>query len=193
MLSLKGTAERPITIRAAGDGEVVFDGDGCQRLFDLMACEHRIFDGLAIRNADIAMFAGQKNVLGATALTVRNCRFKDVGTGVTTEYAGSKNFYIADNVFLRRDDHHRLTGWSNPGIYSAHPLRSYFAVKVYGSGHVICHNAIAYLHDGICISTYGKPEPEQDRKALAIDLYNNDIHMSGDDFIETDAACTTFA
>jgi hypothetical protein len=53
-----------------------------------MACEHHIFDGLTIRNADIAMFAGQKNVLGATALTVRNCRFKDVGIGVTAEYAG---------------------------------------------------------------------------------------------------------
>ena len=27
-LTLKGTAEKPITIKAAGDGEVIFDGDG---------------------------------------------------------------------------------------------------------------------------------------------------------------------
>ena len=186
VLSLKGTPERPIVIRAAGDGEVIFDGNGCHRLFDVMASEYHIFEGLTIRNTDIAFFAGHKDVLGAVGLTVRNCRIEDVGIGVTTEYAGSKGFYVADNIFLGRDDRFRLIGWSNPGIYGPHPLRSYYAVKVYGSGHVVCHNAIAYFHDGICISTYGTPEPEQERKAVAIDFYNNDIHMSGDDFIETD-------
>jgi hypothetical protein len=49
---------------------------------------------------------------------------------------------------------------------------------------VVCHNAVAYFHDGITISTYGTPEP--DRKAVSIDFYNNDIHLVGDDFIETD-------
>jgi hypothetical protein len=186
VLSLKGTPDRPIVIRAAGDGEVIFDGDGCHRLFDVMGAEYHIFDGLTIRDTDVAFFAGQKDVAGAKGLTVRNCRFENIGIGVTTEYAGSKDFYIADNVFLGRDDRFRLIGWSNPGIYGPHPLRSYYAVKVYGSGHVVCHNAIAYFHDGICISTYGTPEPEEGRRAVAIDFYNNDIHMSGDDFIETD-------
>ncbi|MGH9674454.1 MAG: hypothetical protein ACRD44_14840, partial [Bryobacteraceae bacterium] len=185
-LSLKGTPDKPIVIRAAGDGEVIFDGNGNHRLFDVMASEYHIFEGLTIRNTDIAFFAGQKEVLGAKGLAVRNCRLEDIGIGVTTEYAGSKDFYIADNVFLGRDDRMRLIGWSNPGIYGAHPLRSYFAVKVYGSGHVVAHNAIAYFHDGISVSTYGTPEPEDDRKAVAIDIYNNDIHMCGDDFIETD-------
>jgi hypothetical protein len=186
VLSLKGTPERPIVIRAAGDGEVIFDGNGCHRLFDVMASEHHIFEGLTIRNTDIAFFAGQKEVMGAKGLTVRNCRIEDVGIGVTTEYAGSTNFYIADNVFLGRADRFRLIGWSNPGIYGPHPLLSYFAVKVYGSGHVIAYNAVAYFHDAIDISTYGTPEPEQELKAVAIDIYNNDMHMSGDDFIEAD-------
>lgn len=186
VLTLKGTPEAPITIRAAGDGEVIFDGNGCHRLFDVMATEHHIFEGLTIRNTDVAFFAGHKDVLGAKGLTIRRCRFEDIGIGVTTEYAGSKDFYIADNVFLGRDDRFRLIGWSNPGIYGPHPLRSYYAVKVYGSGHVVCHNAIAYFHDGICISTYGTPEREDDRRAVSIDFYNNDIHMAGDDFIETD-------
>ncbi len=185
-LSLKGTAERPIVIQAAGDGEVIFDGNGCHRLFDVMASEHHILEGLTIRNADIGIFAGQKNVMGAKGLTVRHCRFEDVGVGITTEYAGSQNFYIADNVFLGRDDRMRLIGWSNPGIYGWHPLRSYYAVKVYGSGHVVCHNSIAYFHDALSISTYGTPEPQQELKAVAIDFYNNDMHMFGDDFIETD-------
>mgnify|MGYP003345313333 CR=1 FL=1 len=92
-LTLKGTPERPITIKAAGDGEVIFDGAGNHRLFDVMATRHHIFDGLTIRNTDVAIFAGQKEVLGAVGLTVRNCRFEEVGFGVWTENADSSDFY----------------------------------------------------------------------------------------------------
>ena len=38
-LTLDGTPERPITIAAAGDGEVVFDGDGNYNLFNVMGVE----------------------------------------------------------------------------------------------------------------------------------------------------------
>jgi hypothetical protein len=190
-LTLKGTSERPITIKAAGDGEVVFDGAGNHRLFDVMASAHHIFDGLTIRNTDVAIFAGQKEVTGAVALTVKNCRFENVGFGVWTEYAGSSDFYIADNLFIGREDRFRLVGWTGPlwasvGPYGSHELTSYYAVKVYGPGHVIAHNAIAYFHDGIGISTYGTPEPDPHRRASSIDIYGNDIHMMNDDFIETD-------
>src|SRR6185436_13488811 len=89
-LTLKGTAEKPITIKSAGDGEVIFDGAGNHRLFDVMASKYHIFDGLTIRNTDIGIFAGQKEV--------KNCRFENVGFGVWTEYAGSSDFYIADNL-----------------------------------------------------------------------------------------------
>jgi hypothetical protein len=185
-LSLKGTPDRPIVIKAAGDGEVIFDGAGAHRLFDVMGSEYNIFDGLTIRDTDIAFFAGQKAVAGAKGLTVRNCRIEDVGIGIISESAVSRDFFIMDNVFLGRLDRYRLIGWSNPGIYGPHPMLSYYAVKLYGQGHVIAHNAVAYFHDGIDISTYGTPEPEQEQKAVAIDIYNNDIHASGDDFIETD-------
>jgi len=146
---------------------------------------------LTIRNTDVGIFAGQKEVLGAVGLAVKNCRFENVGAGVFTEYAGSSDFYIADNLFLGRDDRFRLVGWTGPlwasaGPYGSHPLKSYYAVKVYGPGHVIAHNAIAYFHDGIGISTYGTPEQDPERRASSIDIYNNDMHMLGDDFIETD-------
>lgn len=36
-LSLKGTTEKPITIKGAGDGEVIFDGAGHHKLFDVRA------------------------------------------------------------------------------------------------------------------------------------------------------------
>jgi hypothetical protein len=190
-LTLKGTPEKPITIKAAGDGEVIFDGDGNHRLFDVMASQYHIFDGLTIRNTDVGIFAGQKEVTGAIGLTVKNCRFENVGFGVWTEYAGSSDFYIADNLFLGREDRMRLIGWTGPlwasaGAYGSHELKSYYAVKVYGPGHVIAHNAVAYFHDAIAISTYGTPEQDPGRRASSIDIYNNDIHLSNDDFIETD-------
>ncbi|MEO8269476.1 MAG: hypothetical protein ABI557_07150, partial [Aureliella sp.] len=106
-LTAAGTAEKPITITSAGDGEVIFDGDGNHRLFDCMASQYHIFDRLTLRNTDVAIFAGQKEVLGAVALTVKNCRFENVGFGVWTEFAGSSDFYIADNLFLGRDDRFR--------------------------------------------------------------------------------------
>jgi hypothetical protein len=186
LLTAKGTPDRPIVIRAAGDGEVIFDGDGAFRLFDVMAADYHIFEGLTIRNAEVAFWAGVKDVAGSKGLTVRNCRIENVGVGVTTQFAGSKDYYIADNIFLGRDDRHRVLGWANPGLYGAHPINSYYAVKVYGSGHVIAHNAVAFFHDGISVCTHGVPEPEQELKAVAIDIYNNDIHVTGDDFIEAD-------
>ncbi len=190
-LSLKGTAAKPITIKAAGDGEAIFDGAANHKLFDVMATHHHIFEGLTFRNTEVAIFAGEKEVMGAVALTVRNCRFEDVGVGVWTENADSRDFLISDNLFLGREDQMRLIGWNQvgqrtAGIYPSHQLRSFFAIKVYGPGHVIAHNAIAYFHDAICISTYGPPDADPERRASSIDIYNNDIHLTNDDFIESD-------
>jgi hypothetical protein len=186
VLTIDGTPEKPIVIKAAGDGEVIFDGNGCFRLFDVMAADYNYFEGITVRNTDIAFYAGLKEVLGSTGLVVRNCRMEDVGIGVTTEYAGSKNFYIADNVLIGRDDRYRVVGWANYGKYKPSPLRSYYGIKVYGQGHVICHNYLAYFHDGVCVSTYGRPPQASPEKAVSIDIYNNDIHLMVDDFIEAD-------
>ena len=44
-LTQSGTAERPIAIKAAGDGEVIFDGDGAENLFNLMAANYQLLRG----------------------------------------------------------------------------------------------------------------------------------------------------
>ena len=54
VLTVDGTVEKPIVIRAAGDGEVIFDGDGVYQLFDVMAADYNYFEGITIRNTDIA-------------------------------------------------------------------------------------------------------------------------------------------
>ena len=87
---------------------------------------------------------------------------------------------------IGRDDHYRLNGWRNAGIYGDSPVKAYYGVKVYGQGHVICHNDVRYFHDGICICTHGSPEREQSHKSVAIDIYGNEINLMVDDLIETD-------
>ncbi len=97
-LTQSGTPERPIAIKAAGDGAVIFDGDGAPVLFNVMAANDIYFEGLTIRNTDLAFLAGWKNIAGSRGLTIKRCRFENIGRGVHTDWSGSRNFYIADNV-----------------------------------------------------------------------------------------------
>ena len=47
-LTQKGTADKPIAIVAAGDGEAIFDGDGNAVLFNLMGSQYHYFEGLTL-------------------------------------------------------------------------------------------------------------------------------------------------
>lgn len=216
-LTAKGTKEKPIVIKAAGDGEVIFDGNDNFNLFNVMAADHHYFEGLTIRNTYVAFLAGNKNITGSSGLTVKRCRFEDIDKGIHTDWSGSRNFYIADNVFIGRHDPDVLHGWTNPpgkkspysyalppSIYPYEKCLSEYAIKVCGAGHVICHNYIANFHDGIDHATYGVPDGyplyghpevypleevlERDRMFVSIDIYNNLIINMHDNFIEADGA-----
>ena len=186
LLTAKGTAEKPIVIKSAGDGEVVFDGDGAFRLFDVMGSAYHIFEGSRFATPRWRSGPASKTSRARWGSRSRTAGSRASGSASNAQFAGSTGFYIADNVFIGRDDHYRTLGWASPGLYGAHPINSYYAIKVYGSGHTIAHNAVAFFHDGITISTHGVPDPEPQDWAVAIDIYNNDIYVTGDDFIEGD-------
>src|SRR5690606_12330449 len=197
-LTASGTAERPIVIRAASDGPVIFDGDGNAVLFDVTAADHIHFDGLTFRNTEVAILAGRKRILGSSGLTVRNSRFEDVGIGITSDWSGSKDFYIADNVFVGRQIPDHLMGWIGR-TWQQFPdfpveMRSNVAVKVYGSGHVVVHNDISHFHDGIDHASYGTPDRDangqivRERMPVSIDIFGNDIYNVDDNCIEADGA-----
>jgi hypothetical protein len=197
-LTASGTADRPIVIRAAGDGPVVFDGDGNGVLFDVTAANHIHIEGLTFRNTEVAILAGRKRIVGSEGLVVRHSRFEDVGVGITTDWSGSRNFYIADNVFVGRQIPDHLMGWigrtwQNFADFPV-PLKSNAAVKVYGSGHVIEHNDVSHFHDGIDHATYGNPDADdsghiiRDRMPVSIDIVANDIRDVDDNCIEADGA-----
>lgn len=212
-LTQSGTPEKPIVIKAAGDGEVIFDGNGAFNLFNVMAANYNYFEGLTIRNTDLAFWAGHKNIAGSSGLTVKNCKFENIGKGIHTDWSGSKNFYIADNVFIGRHNPYHLERWGDPekatvgtsqsiNPIPVAPCLSEYAVKIAGSGHVVCHNYVANFHDGIDHATYGVPDGyplyghakvypldevlKRDRVFVANDIYNNFITNMHDDCIEAD-------
>ena len=215
-LTADGTPDMPITIKSAGDGQVVFDGVGNFALFDVRAADYTYFEGLTFRNSEVAILAGTQFLLGSKGLTVKKSRFEDVGAGVFTNFSGSSNFYVADNWFYGRNDPNHLIGWAGPQLWGRFAgvegqifppkMASYVAVKLYGPGHVVAYNYIADFHDGINVETYGNPDgsvasgpdiaegpkypPREywDRRPVAIDFYNNYITNSHDNPIEADGS-----
>jgi hypothetical protein len=209
-LTARGTPDKPIAIKAAGDGEVVIDGNGNFNLFNVQAADYTYFEGLTIRNTDIAILAGRQFIAGSKGLTVKHCRIENVGMGVFSNYSGSNDFYIADNYFIGRDDPNRLLGWSGnfwaqfngvDGQEFPPKMASYVAVKIYGPGHVVAYNYVADFHDGIDVETYGNPDgshhldgpqyPEKEfweRRPVAIDFYNNYLTNFHDNAIEIDGS-----
>ena len=193
-LTVSGTPEKPIVIKAAGDGDAIFDGDGAYNLFNVMAANYNYFEGLTIRNTDLAFWGGQKGITGSTGLTIKKCRFENVGRAIYTDWSGSKDYYITDNTMIGRFNPNYLMGftgrtWQNLPEFNP-KLVSEYAVKVYGSGHVVAYNYIANFHDGVDVATYGNPDgtpnPIRDRMPVSIDFYNNDIFNMEDNCIESD-------
>jgi len=209
-LTANGTPDKPIAIKAAGDGEVIFDGNGNFNLVNVKAANYNYFEGVTFRNTEIAIWAGTQFIAGSKGLTVKKCRFENINLGVFTNYSGSSDFYIADNYFIGRDDPNHLIGWIGTfwakfdgvdGQKFPPLLASYTAVRLYGPGHVVAYNYVANFHDGIDIETYGNPDgshaidgphypPREywDRRPVAIDYYNNYMTNFHDNAFEIDGS-----
>jgi hypothetical protein len=80
--------EKPIVIKGAGDGEVVFDGDGAQTFFNLMAANYNYFEGITFRNANLVFLLGIKNIAGASGFTLKHARLENIGRGVQDDWSG---------------------------------------------------------------------------------------------------------
>ena len=206
-----GTPEQPIVIKAAGDGEVILDGRDNFNLFNVKAADYNYFEGITFRNTKIAIWAGTQFIAGSKGLTVKRCRFEDVGMGVFTNYSGSSDFYIADSVFIGRNDPKHLIGWTGPFWQ---PVRTRRGPGV-SAGDEVLHRhpplrtrprrrpqlRRANFHDGIDTEMYGMPDgshpidgptypPREfwDRRPTAIDIYNNYITNAHDNSIEMDGS-----
>jgi hypothetical protein len=193
-LTQSGTAEKPIVIKAAGDGEVIFDGDGAQTFFNLMGANYNYFEDITFRNANVAFLLGIKGIAGSSGFTLKHSKLYNIGRAVQDDWSGSKDFYIADNFMNGRHDPDRMMGW-NGALWAQFPgypelLTSEYAIKLYGQGHVVAYNKLTNWHDGVDVATYGLPDgaPGEiaDRFPQSIDFYGNDVSNMGDNCFETD-------
>jgi hypothetical protein len=175
---LKGAGDKPITIKSAGDGEVIFDGAGCWRLFDTRGARNVIFEGLTIRNTEIAFWLGDFGDRDwSEGITIRDCVFRDVQAAVIGRHPRSKHFLVTDC---------RMFGRGAERAYQ--DVRSNIAVNVGGKGHSICYNYADFFFDFYDGGRNGEVTysheyvPGQDS---AIDIYNNHLHQMNDNAIGT--------
>ncbi len=111
-----GEPGNPVVFKAAGDGEVVFDGDGNYGIFELLATDHLWIDGIHFRNALCALIAGQEDMGEIEGLTVTNCTFEDVSMPIYSETAPS-GWHLSGNTGL-------------PGVHAGPWYRAFGSIQV---------------------------------------------------------------
>ena len=198
VLNLVGTKEKPITIR--GVGKPTFDGKGNYKIFDLQGSRHVILENLHFKNASFAIYKGSQQVVRPVeGLTIRHCRFEDVGCGVYGISGANRDVTITDNVFVGRcNREYPITEGKRGHRNWADDEKSYSAVHLAGQGNVISYNDIRYFFDGIqmqsnwatspSVNTYwtaGGEEPAEYR-TVSCDIVGNILQMTPDNAIEID-------
>ncbi len=96
--SRRGTADRPIVIRAAETGKTILDAGGERDVINARGAQYIYLEGLVLRNARVSAV----NAEGAVGLVVRRCRIEKVKQGFYNEdkKKPGRDFYIADNVII---------------------------------------------------------------------------------------------
>jgi hypothetical protein len=152
--SRPGNSSAYVVWQAAGDGEAMFAG------IDVSA-SYVWLEGLTLRDQPYALMS--KNA--PTGVVISRCFFFNNHYSIYLQRGGS-NWYIADNTIIG-DTPYWTESLDGEGI----ELNGY-AVESFG--HVVAHNSITNVADGISNGTYN------------IDLFGNDIFDTSDDGIEGD-------
>jgi len=182
---LKGEPDRPIVLRAAGDGEAILEGNGHGAdLLDLDGAEHVHLEGLTLRHARTAIRAGKRGEAGAVGLVVRRCKIHDVISGVFAYSENSRDWFLADNELEGINP----TWYPRPGG-GKYMEPSHTGINVYGQGIVVSYNRIARFSDALAIANFDVPVEDLRRHCVAIDFYGNDLSSAQDDCLETDYGC----
>ena len=162
-----GTPEKPIVIKAAGDGEVIFDGGGNFNLFNVKAANYNYFEGITFRNTEIAIWAGTQFIRlhrpDGEALPLREHQsghLHQLGRIVATSHRSTTPSSAATIPTICK------AGTASPGSsfagvdgqeISAHAGFLYRGARLW-QGHVMAYNYVANFHDGIDVETYGNPD-----------------------------------
>lgn len=179
----KGTREKPIVIRAAGDGDAVFDGGGAAVLFDVTGADYNYFEGITARNAERLFTSDRSEGTAVLACTLEDCRY-----AIFTR-RGCRDFTISDNDITGNWPSEAWGGgrvWIGKGKQHGYQtdyesIKMNCGVILAGEGHVACYNRVRRFWDDIVLLHWGYGESNR-----AIDIYNNHISEAPDDGIEID-------
>ncbi len=147
-----GTAEKPIVIRAAGDGPVIFDGKEVEVVMDMRMSRYVWLHGIEMKTGLIGILACNRAygpgmpAPGRTwepveGLKVTLCKINDVYIGLYGLGPRTSDFYIADNTLVARE-------WKNEYDSKWLHLYSEGGIDLSGQGHTVAHNAIDNFWDG---------------------------------------------
>lgn len=174
VVSEGGTAEKPIVIRAAGDGEaLLLGGEGPKSEVWLQGAKSKL-DGIRVKGPyvmieGLSFYNFLNCVFGereASDLSVTRCRMNHFFTGIFV--LGDRGYY-ADNVI--RESFNALDESIAPGMRNeGHGMW----VHPGSNGTVCCYNEISLVADGFRM--YGDN----------CDVYGNDVIFNVDDGIEVD-------
>ena len=149
-----GNAAGYVVWRSAGDGEALFDGIDVSGSYVWL-------EGLTVRNQAYALMSKS----APTGVVISRCLFFNNHYSIYLQQGGS-HWYIADNTIVG-DTPYWTQSLDGEGI----ELNGY---AVDSFGHVVAHNVISNVADGISNGTYN------------IDVYGNDIFDVSDDGFEGD-------
>jgi hypothetical protein len=149
-----GSTSAYVVWKGAGDGEALFAG------IDVSA-SYVWLEGLTLRNMPFALMSKNAPV----GVVISKCAFYNNNYSIYLQRGGS-NWYIADNTIVG-DTPYTTESFDGEGI----ELNGY---SVDSFGHVVAHNTISNVGDGISNGTYN------------IDVYGNDIFDVSDDGFEGD-------
>ena len=173
VVEASGTAEQPICIRAAGDGEVLLLGGEGPKSDVWLQGDKSNLDGIHVKGAYVWIeglsFYNFRHCVwgqGASDLAVMRCKMNHFFNGIFTS---SQRGYYADNSI--RESYNALDMTLAPGKRNE---GSGIWVTTGGDFSVICYNEISLVADGI--RTY----------CGGCDAYGNDVIFNVDDGIELD-------
>jgi Malectin domain/Right handed beta helix region len=172
-LRIKATAEKPLVIKAAGDGEVVIDGDGMPEGFDLRGAKHVIIEGITFQNCGMTLHLSDPDVVEPSEdITIRNCIFRDIAFAACGMHTGNRNVTISDC---------RISGRQQAVIGSwGYRTSGEGVVQILGRGHVYRYNHVVDVFD--FTNFWGD-------QCSAADVHNNDIQRVSDNALPAQGFC----
>lgn len=167
-IRLTGKPGQPIVLRGSGQDAVIIKGGKNRSGLDIGGSQYVQIENLTIADAYWGLRA-----IACRHLTIKDCFFKEVGTGIFSDSSKARRLIIMNN---------HIEGVL-PFPYNRKTMKTKYTgelrgIDVAGSDHIFAYNTVHGFRDGIDVR--GKPP------LMNVDMHNNEIYECYDDGMELD-------